>query len=73
MPSYSCYAKKKLVYITIAAPSSCQPSSYTKCIKLNIRLFYNVRSISNAKYTRLIILYNCLVPYLIYYRVLGLI
>jgi hypothetical protein len=34
--SYSYYMEKKLVYITIVSLSSCQPSSYTKCIKLNI-------------------------------------
>ena len=73
MPSYSYYTKKILVYIIITAPSSRQPSSYTKYIKLNMWLSYNVRSISNAKYIRLIILYNYLVSYLIYYRVLGLI
>ena len=73
MPSYSRYIKKKLVYIIIAALSSCQSSSYAKCIKLNIRSSYNIRSIFNTKYTRLIILYNYLVPYLIYYRVLGLV
>ena len=72
MPSYSRYIEKKLVYITIATLSSCQPSSYTECTKLNIQSSYNVRSISNAKYIYLIILYNYLVPYLIYYRVLGL-
>ena len=43
-------AKKKLVYITIIAPSSCQPSFYLKCTKLNIYLSYNVRSVSNIKY-----------------------
>ena len=52
--SCSRYAKKKLVYITIASPSSCQPSFYTECIRANIRSSYNVRSISNTKYTRLI-------------------
>ena len=73
IPSYSRFLEKKLVYVAIAAPSSCQPSSYTKYTKLNMRSFYNIRSVSNAKYTRLITLYNRLVPYLIYYRVLGLI
>ena len=72
MPSYSYYAKKKLVNIAIAALSSRQPS-YTKCTKSNIQSSCNIQSVSNAKYTRLIILYNRLVPYLIYYRVLGLI
>ena len=50
MPSYSCCAKKKLVYITIAAPSSHQPSFYIKYTKLNIYLSYNVQSVSNTKY-----------------------
>ena len=54
MPSCSRCIKKKLVYITIASPSGRQPSSYTKCTKENIRSSYNVRSISNAKYTRLL-------------------
>ena len=52
IPTYSRYAKKKLVYVTIALPSGRQPSSYTECIKANIRSSYNVRSVSNAKYTR---------------------
>ena len=73
IPSYSYYIKKGLVYITITAPSGRQPSSYTKYIKANIYLSCNVYSISNAKYKRLIILYNLLVLYLIYYRVLDLI
>ena len=42
MPIYSYYAKKRLVYITITALSSRQPSLYFKCIKLNIRFFCNV-------------------------------
>ena len=46
------YSKKKLVYIAIASPSGRQPSSYTKCIRANIRSSYNVRSISKNKYTR---------------------
>jgi hypothetical protein len=73
IPSYSCYIEKKLVYIAIAAPSSRQPSSYAKCTRANMQLSYNVRSVSNAKCARLVILYNRLVPYLIYYRVLYLI
>jgi hypothetical protein len=73
MPSYSCYAEKKLVYITIAALSSRQPSSYTKYTRANIRLSCNIRSVSNSKYIYPIILYNLLVPYLIYYKVLYLI
>jgi hypothetical protein len=73
MPSYSRYIEKKLVYIAIAVLSSRQPSSYTKCTRVNIQSSYNVQSVSNAKYTRLIILYRRLVPYLTYYRVLYLI
>jgi hypothetical protein len=49
MPACSCCTKKGLVYITITALSSYQPSSYSKCIKLNIYLSYNVCSISNTK------------------------
>jgi len=47
---YSRYLKKGLVYITLVNPSSRQPSSYLECTKANIRLFYNVRSVSNTKY-----------------------
>ena len=67
------YTEKELVYITIASPSSRQPSSYTKYTRANIRSSYNIRSISAAKYTRLMRLYNRLFPYLIYYRVSCLI
>jgi hypothetical protein len=49
MPSCSCCAEKGLVYIIIAVLSNWQPSSYSECIKLNIHLFYNIYSISNAK------------------------
>jgi len=48
--TYSYYANKKLVYITIAAPSSCQLFSYSKCTSANIRSSYDIRSVSNAKY-----------------------
>ena len=51
MPTYSRCVEKKLVYIIIIALFSCQPSSYIKCTKLNIYLSYNVRLVSNAKYT----------------------
>ena len=47
---YSCYAEKKLVYIIIIAPSSRQPSSYIKCIKLNMHLSCNIKLVSNVKY-----------------------
>ena len=50
MPSYSYYKEKKLVYIAIIAPFSYQPFFYLKCIKLNIYLSYNVRSVLNAEY-----------------------
>ena len=50
MPFCSRYKEKKLVYIIIIAPFSRQPFLYIKCIKLNICLSYNVKSVSNAKY-----------------------
>ena len=54
MPTCSRCSEKKLVYITIVSPSGRQPSSYTKYTKANMRSSYNVRSVSNAKYTRLL-------------------
>ena len=57
MPTYSCCVLKGLVYITIIAPLGCQPSSYTKCTKLNIYLSCNVKLVSNTKYAYLIYLY----------------
>ena len=50
MPSCSRCEEKKLVYIVIVAPFSRQPSSCVEYTKLNMCLFYNVRSVSNAKY-----------------------
>ena len=50
MPIYSRYTKKKLVYIIIIAPSSHQPFFYFKCTKLNIYLFYNIKSVLDIKY-----------------------
>ena len=50
MPSYSYCEEKKLVYITIIASSSRQPSSYFKCTKLNMYLSCNVKSVLNTKY-----------------------
>ena len=73
MPSYSYYIKKGLVYIIIISLSSYQPLSYTKYIKSNMRLFYNVYSISNTKYIYYPILFNCLVLCLSCCRVLDLI
>jgi len=53
IPSPCSYCVKEgLVYITLASPLSWQPSSYLECTKANIYLSYDVRSISNAKYTR---------------------
>ena len=46
----SCCVLKGLVYITIIAPLGCQPSSYTKYTKSNMRSSYNIRLVSNAKY-----------------------
>ena len=54
MSAYSRCSEKKLVYITIVLPTGRQPSSYAKCTKANMRSSYNVRSISNTKYTRLL-------------------
>jgi len=53
---YSCYIKEGLIYIALVSPLSQQPSSYLECTKVNVRLSYNIRSISNAKYTRSITL-----------------
>ena len=50
MPTYSYYMEKGLVYVAIMALSSRQPSSCTKYTKSNIRLSYNIYSVSNAKY-----------------------
>ena len=57
MPTYSRCVLKRLVYIIIIAPLSCQPSFYTKYTKLNMRSSCNVRLVSNAKYTCLIHFY----------------
>ena len=62
IPSYSYYIKKGLVYIIIMAPFSRQPSSYTKYTKANMRSSYDIYSISNTKYMRLLTLYSRLVP-----------
>ena len=45
MSPCSYYVKKKLVYVTITDPSSCQPFSCSKCIKLNTYALYNVYSV----------------------------
>ena len=49
MPTCSCCVLKGLVYVAIIAPLGHQPFSYTKCIKLNMRLSCNIRLVSNAK------------------------
>ena len=46
---YSCCTKKKLVYITIIAPFSCQSSSCFKYTKLNICLSCNVKLVLDAE------------------------
>ena len=50
MPTYFYYIEKELVYIAIIAPLSYQPSFYTKCTKLNMRLSCDIKLVSNAKY-----------------------
>ena len=50
IPSCSCYKEKKLVYIIIIAPFSCQPSFYIKYTKLNIYLSCNINSVFNTEY-----------------------
>ena len=50
IPTYSYYAEKGLVYITIIAPLGRQLFFYTKCTKLNMCLSCNIKSVSNAKY-----------------------
>ena len=57
MPSYSRYNKKKLVYIVIITPSSCQTFFYSKCTKLNMYLSCNIKSVSDAEY--LYFIYPC--------------
>ena len=49
MPTYSHCTEKKLVYITIAVPSSRQPSSCLKCTKSNMHLSYNIKSVSDTE------------------------
>ena len=56
IPIYFYCAKKKLVCVIIIALSNHQPSFCSKYIKLNIRLSYNIKSVSNAEYMFLIYL-----------------
>jgi len=41
---------KGLVYITITAPSSRQPSSCSECTSINMQLSYNIYLVPVAKY-----------------------
>ena len=70
---YSRYFKKELIYVAIAAPSSRQPSSYSKRTKSNIYSRCDIRSISNSKYIYSITLNSLYILLLIAIRVLGLI
>ena len=59
--------------IIIIVLFSHQPSSYTKYTRLNMRLFYNIKMVFNAKCAfliRLYILWSLQLPYLICLRVL---
>ena len=49
MPTCSYCVLKGLVYIIIIALFNCQPSFCTKCIKLNMRLSYDIKPVSNTK------------------------
>ena len=67
------YLEKGLIYVAIVAPSSRQPSSYSKCTKSNVYSCYDIRVVSDSEYARSITLNSLLVPLLIATRVLGLI
>ena len=47
---YSRYTKKGLVCIIIISPFSRQPFFYSKCIKANTRLLYNIHLVPLNKY-----------------------
>ena len=49
MPTYSHCTEKGLVCIIIITLFSCQPSSYTKYTKLNMRSFCNVCLVFNTE------------------------
>ena len=57
IPTYFYYILKGLIYVVIIAFLNCQPSSYIKYTKLNMRSFYNIKSVSNAKYVFFIYFY----------------
>ena len=63
MPIYSYCAKKKLVYIIIAALFNYQPFSCSKYIKLNIYFACNIWLVFNTKYIFLFSIYLFLLPY----------
>ena len=56
IPTCSRCTEKKLIYIIIIAPFSRQPSSYSKCIKLNMCLSCDVRLVLDIEYIFLFIL-----------------
>ena len=73
MPTYSRCLLKGLIYIAIIALLGRQPSFCTKCTKLNIHLFCNIRLVSIAKYIYLMrscILRSLQLLYLICLKVL---
>ena len=47
---YSYYVKKGLVCVIIITPFSCQPFSYSKCIKANTCSLYNIYLVFTNKY-----------------------
>ena len=63
MPIYSHYTKKKLVYITITAPFSYQPSFCSEYTKLNIHSFYNIQLVSITKYIFLVFIVLFYLPH----------
>ena len=58
MPSYSCYVKRRLLCIIIIALFNCQPSSCTKCTRVNMRASCDIYLVSDAEYTFLAYLIN---------------
>ena len=73
IPTYSWCVLKRLVYITIIALLSYQPSFYIKCTKLSIHLSCDIKLISNAEcayFMRPYILQSLRLFCLIYLKVL---
>ena len=58
MPTCFYCVLKGLVYIAIITSLSCQPSFYTKYIKLKIRLFCDIKLVFNAKC--MFFIYSCI-------------